>query len=410
MPHVPLNLSHKKYCVVRCRKAFCMAENEACRSHSAQPAALENVRIVVENGFISEIGVAGRHYDSSVSIVDYGDTILLPALINAHAHLQLGWLHGHVNMDEGFTPWLKSMVPHILGRKKTGFLENCQDLLDGLEKGLRDLAACGTGWVGDIGASLPGSPMAVNKATSQKNIGVIHFCEWIGFGKYENGPWPGICRPELVNAPFWQHAAPAGHALYSTSPEILRGAKKWCQSNGRVFSLHLAESVEESEMLLHGAGGLHDYYREFVLPEDWQAPRMKAAQMAKKLDLLDNATLAVHCVQVDSEDIATLAESGASVCLCPRSNRKLVVGAAPAQKLLDAGINVCLGTDGLSSNDDLDLRNEALDLIERQGISPFAAMRMLTVNGARALGIDRLAGSLRPGRKAAFSIFEEEFF
>jgi 5-methylthioadenosine/S-adenosylhomocysteine deaminase len=117
---------------------------------------------------------------------------------------------------------------------------------------------------------------------------------------------------------------------------------------------------------------------------------------------------AVHMTQLNDDEIALLAETGVSVVHCPESNMKLASGTCPVTELLDAGINVALGTDGAASNNDLDMLGElrTAALVAKQHSSdarsvPAAdALKMATLNGARALGIDAKTGSLLKGKAA----------
>jgi 5-methylthioadenosine/S-adenosylhomocysteine deaminase len=126
------------------------------------------------------------------------------------------------------------------------------------------------------------------------------------------------------------------------------------------------------------------------------------------LDLLGPTLMAVHMTQLNPEEIARLAEVGASVVHCPESNLKLASGFCPVQALLIAGVNVALGTDGAASNNDLDmlgeLRTAALLAKAVSGdataVPAHTALRMATLNGARAMGLDAEIGSLRPGKAA----------
>jgi cytosine/adenosine deaminase-related metal-dependent hydrolase len=205
----------------------------------------------------------------------------------------------------------------------------------------------------------------------------------------------------------YKDCAIAGHALYSTSPEALGAAHAWCLDNKKTFSLHLAEFPEETELLLHGRGALYDYIPGVLLPGDWQPPRERPVVYAHALGLLGPQTLAIHCTQCTSEDVAVLASTGTSCCLCPRSNEYIGTGEAPAREMADAGILLCLGTDGLSSNDDLDITKEMNVAGKRWGFSRRAQLRMVTVNAAHALGISARLGSLEPGKSAFFSVFSE---
>jgi cytosine/adenosine deaminase-related metal-dependent hydrolase len=185
----------------------------------------------------------------------------------------------------------------------------------------------------------------------------------------------------------------------------LQAAKCWDHERQRPFALHLAEHPGETELLKSGSGRLADFFRASgILPDDFQPPGLSPVTYAERLGLLDAETLAVHCVHLDERDIGILARRRVNVCLCPRSNAFIDVGRAPAGKLLRAGINLCLGTDSLTSNSDLNLWKELEFFLARNPCSPMETLRMITVNPARALKIDHDYGTLESGKKACWSI------
>ena len=123
-----------------------------------------------------------------------------------------------------------------------------------------------------------------------------------------------------------------------------------------------------------------------------------------KLGLLDSKTVCVHCVHVSKEEIGLLAGTGAKVCLCPGSNRYLGVGKAPVTSFLEHGILPALGTDSLTSNPELSLWREMRLLAEdHPTLHPADILRMATLGGATALGLEKQFGSLEVGKKAAYS-------
>ena len=339
---------------------------------------------------------------------DLGDACLMPAPVNAHTHLQLSWLAGRTRWGGGFGAWLESLVPQIVAPPQDGEAERRREAIT---TACATLAACGTHWLGDVGGSAPGALTTVRRACEAAGLKLRQFCEWFGFAPpLVDGarPWPPRCRAEIAaDAELAAACAPGGHALYSTAPGILRAAREWCARAGRVFSFHLAESPEETELLTRGTGPLRACYEGTVLPPGWRPPRQRPLAYAASLGLLGPGVLAVHGVQLNGEEIAALAESGASLCLCPRSNHNLGVGEAPVRQLLESGVPLCLGTDGLTSNTDLDVRNEALWLRERLDLPARALVRLLTVNGAAALGLPPGAGTLARGQDAAFAIMPE---
>ncbi len=368
---------------------------------------------------------------AGVPLTDLGEVTLAPGVVNCHAHLELSHLAGRTVLGGGFVPWVKSLLP--LAGADTPPEVRAAALADAA----RQLASCHTAHVGDITAV---APAAVRRAMRAEAIGCSHFAEVFGyrFTTPDGEPaapadtaalWPRAMAElasdlagddsvphgpaPALGAPFPVHpdAALAGHALYSTHPVALAAARRWCERNHRVFSLHLAEHPDEVEFLTTGRGALADLLAVRVLPPGFAAPGMRPVPYAAELGLLDEGTLAVHCVHLDAADIRLLTESGTHVCLCPRSNAAISVGTAPARALAEAGAPLCLGTDSLASNHDLDLWNEARalrDLPAGHDLPPAALLRLLTVGGAAALGRGDI-GSMAPGRRARLALLPEDF-
>lgn len=373
-------------------------------------ARLDDALILTRAGRVEEVRPwKNARLPAGTQVRDLGDVRLMPACVNAHTHLQLSWLAGRTRWGHGFAAWLQSLVPQLIAPVRDE--EETARRQQAAARACAALAADGTHWVGDVGGSSPGALSILRATSTAAGLETRRFCEWFGFAPPltdAGRPWPPRCRAEIAaDAALENECAPCGHALYSTAPDILRAAREWCAGAGRVFSFHLAESPEETELLATGAGALRACYEGTVLPPGWQPPRLRPLAFASALGLLGPGVLAVHGVQLAAEEITALAASGAALCLCPRSNRNLAVGEAPVRALLESGTLLCLGTDGLTSNKDLDVRNEAILLRERLDLPPRALLRLLTVNGAAALGFPRGTGTLAPGAPAVFAVIPE---
>ena len=202
------------------------------------------------------------------------------------------------------------------------------------------------------------------------------------------------------------------HALYSTASDYAWLIKSWCRERGRPFSLHLAESPGENELFMTGRGEFAEFVRSRrILPKGFVPPGLSAVAYASELGLLDGRTLAVHCVHVDEADIGILVRSGAGVCLCPRSNRRIGVGEAPVATLHAAGATLCLGTDSLASNDDLDLWAElrAVRALLPTDIPLRDLLAMVTTHPAKVLGLGDEYGSLEAGKRAVWAVLPPDF-
>jgi 5-methylthioadenosine/S-adenosylhomocysteine deaminase len=189
----------------------------------------------------------------------------------------------------------------------------------------------------------------------------------------------------------------APHAAYTTTPEILRACTAMAVEYDVPLQIHISETLEEVE-------GWRDAYDMPIVP--W----------VKKQGILDAKVLAAHCVHIDDGEIHTLQHAGAGVAHNPTSNMKLASGFAPVIEMLEAGLAVGIGTDGPSSNNDLDMFEEIrLAAFLAKGISgdPTAlparqVLTMATRLGAEALHLGDIAGSIEPGKRADLILLDTD--
>lgn len=341
---------------------------------------IEDAAVAVRAGVVVEAGtwasLAGRHPGP---VTDLGEVTLLPGLVNAHTHLELSHVGLPPETGKGFLAWVRWLVAQPVAQADEASLASA----------VAQLEACGTAGVADIS-----SRNTAMVAEALERAGIRAALQFERFGHMPDSPLPDVDHSRL-------HLA--GHALYSTAPESLRAAKAWDSKRGRVFSIHLAEHPDEAEFLATGRGDFADFLRARILPPDFAHPGLSAVAWAEALGLLDQRTLAVHSVCVSKTDIEILKNRGSSVCLCPRSNAVIGVGAAPARALLDAGVPCCLGTDSLASCPDLDLFAELEALLARTPMTLAEAVGLLSANAAALYGFPGL-GRVSPGSPARFAV------
>lgn len=382
----------------RARRLVTMAaEKPAVGKQLFKPLkAVDNGLLVSAAGRVAYAGpYTATQVPLGVAVQDLGNVVLAPAAVNAHTHIQLSHLAGRTLWGQGFTAWLRSLIPLLALPLDAAVMA----------RAVAAMAASGTALVADFTSH--GAAM-VGEAVLGAGLDGVLLAEWFGFAESE-GTWPPRCLPVLgaVPKPLRAQMAPAGHALYSTSKETLRRAHAWCCAQGRPFALHLAESPEETQALTAGDGPLVELYTDVVLPPGWKAPGRRPVPLAALWGLLGPQTLAVHGVQCDAADAAVLQEKGAHLCLCPRSNAALGVGAAPVGMFVERNVRLCLGTDGLTSNDDLDVWQEALHLLRQDALPVQAVVRLATINGAAALGRPDV-GTLTPGCRCRWAALPGE--
>lgn len=323
-------------------------------------------------------------------IADHEGCILTPALVNAHAHLELSHLaalgqDAAADSFSGMTAWIRA----LLDRREAA--PASEELGAAARAALADLRKTGTALVADIGNRPESAALG-----QDLEVEVLFFLEFLGLSRA--AAEAGIKRLAAAGAEIDCTA----HAPYSTAPSLLQALKKRASARDRTFSLHVAESPAEIEFLRTGRGPVRDFLED---RGSWDGsftpPASGAVEYLAHLGVLDHRTLCVHCVHLDESEIATLAACEAKACLCPASNRTLGVGRAPVAKLLAAGLRPALGTDSLASNPRLDLWEEMRLLREEHPeIEPEEIFAMATANGAAALAAGDRLGCLAPGREA----------
>jgi 5-methylthioadenosine/S-adenosylhomocysteine deaminase len=188
--------------------------------------------------------------------------------------------------------------------------------------------------------------------------------------------------------------APAPHAPYTCTPEILRACAELAVEFDVPLHTHLAETATEVEDLRRGSG-------------------MPVVPYVKKHGLFGAKVLAAHCVHVDDGEMRAIKNAGAGVAHCPTSNLKLAAGIAPVARMLELGVDVGIGTDGPASNNDLDMFEETrlAALLAKHAGDPTAlpartALAMATRIGASAMHLGHLTGSLQPGKRADLIVLD----
>lgn len=337
---------------------------------------IENGMVEVFDGRITAIcgGKAGGQ------IRDHGPGVIMPALINAHTHLSLSVLHDRIVTKNGFVPWVKELIQTRAGL-------SYEDVSTAAAGAAQDLRDSGTALVAEVGPLEPGA-----SAIKAADIEGIVFTEVLG-----NRPAFPVLPGDSNGLSF----SFAGHGLHTTDPATLRTLRDAAIRRNNLFSLHLAESEAETEFLGTGRGSWAELLASRGIDiSTWDIRGERPVQRADRLGLLSPKTLAVHLLQVTRKDMQTLAETGTSVCLCPRSNFTLHGRLPDIYGLLETGLAPTLGTDSLASNSSLSMFEEMAFLhANYPDLRPPTILALATTNGARALGRTDL-GTAEPGQKA----------
>lgn len=351
--------------------------------------------VALDRGRIAAAGRAGASLPlrDDAPLVDLGAYAVLPALVNAHVHLELSWLRGLVPRAARFTDW----VPAMLQRRLTE-APGEDGIAAAIDDAIAEIRASGTGVVGDISNSL----VTVEPLRRSPLEGVV-FHEVLRL--VADGADDVLDRAlraqeaHGVTGRFPVSLAP--HAPYSVSPQLFQGLRAaQARTPFLPSSVHLAESPEEVALLETGEGPWRQLLERLgAWDPAWTAPGCSPVSYLDQMRVLDARLLAVHAVECGDTDLELLRARGTTVVTCPRSNRYVGVGDPPAARFYRSGVAVAVGTDSLASNDDLNLFAELAALRRLAPEVPAATLlESATLVGARALGLDATAGTIEPGK------------
>jgi len=341
---------------------------------------LENADIAVEDGRLLAVGKVPENFLPD-KVIDASDQIALPGLINAHTHIPMSLFRNYAD-DLPFWPWLLEKIKpaedhlsaeHVYWGAKLGVLELIQSgvtcfsdmyfYMDDVAKVVKEsgIRACLSGVLLEVG-----------------DLGPTFMKAAVDFHDSWHGKADG-----RINAFF------GPHSMYLCGPEYLLETTEEALKRKTRIHIHLSESRQEVADCIEKFG---------------KSP----VQHLADLGMFACRTVAAHCVHVSADDIDLLAKHKVSVVNNPTSNMKLANGFAPIDAIMKKGINVALGTDGSASNNNVNLFEEMhLAALVNKAVTEDAesvpateVLRMATINGAKALGMENEIGSLEVGKRA----------
>lgn len=332
---------------------------------------------------------------AGAGVHDLGDSILLPGFINAHSHLELSCYRGMLQPAPLWS-WFEQLMELIYG--PTGPRPGRESVLAGAAESLSAGVTC----IGDI--SRTGVHIEALRASP---IRKVCFLELISGAMFPPNDVPSLeamlDRMIRLAEPgkLWVGISP--HTLYTVPRDDLVACAALVERRHVPLTIHLAETMEEVEWLAHGGGLLAKLLADWDLPCRHGTARGSPVAFIERVGVLALAPLLAHVNYVADDDLALLARSSASVVWCPRSHRFFGHTAHRWRDMLAAGVNVCVGTDSLASNQTLSILDE-LRFVHRQSpdVPAETILEMGTINGANGLGLADGIGSLRPGKLADF--------
>ena len=355
--------------------------------------------VLVEGERIAAVGRAeefARFADAE--IIDLEDAALLPGLVNVHAHPELSLFRGALE-DLPFPEWIFRLVnaQRAVLRDRDYAVAARWSLIEAVRAGITTLAATE-------------ASTATARALRESGLRGIVFREVFGPDPADSDTALAALR-DVVGALRQRESSRvrigvSPHAPYTVSDALFSAVADFARTEEIPLAIHIAESEAERLLVGQGRGPFADRLRQrgIATPLRGRSP----VEMLDRLGVLAARPLLIHCVDVDADDVRRIAEHGCAVAHCPTANAKLGHGVAPLELLHAAGVRVGLGTDSVGSNNRMDLLEEArfASLLQRalarrvDVLGPEALLRLCTIDGARALGLDRQIGTLEVGKEA----------
>jgi 5-methylthioadenosine/S-adenosylhomocysteine deaminase len=348
---------------------------------------------------LGQTGASGEAPGTPLTRIDLGEAALLPGFVNVHTHLEITCLRGYCEGLD-FFPWIRRLTKVKSERLRP------EDFGASVRWGALEALRGGVTTVGDCGDS-----GQVLDGLLESGLRAIVFQEVFGPDEKDCGEKLAALEATLdrLQSGFTSRVRPgvSPHAPYTVSEPLFRGVKDLALARDLPLSIHVGESQAERLLVRDGEGAFADFLRSRGI--SWRARGISPLAYLADMGVLEARPLLVHAIDVDSRDVQLIQSAGASVSHCPKSNAKLGHGIAPLLELLEAGVPTGLGTDGAVSNNGCDFIEEARSAVlfqraraveKSQDLDARAMLRLMTLGGAEALGLEAEVGSLEPGKCA----------
>lgn len=356
--------------------------------------------VLFDHGRIIAIGPQTTLRTDHADAVNVGDSLVLPGLVNAHAHLELSNCTPGAPPAGGFGAWLRQRIQYMSADPE----KLADTITHAVSIGIEQCLRFGITTVGDITRQ----PHLTRPLLSRSPLNIISCGEIQSLGQRRM-----LLDQRLFIALDPTHATArlsiglSPHAPYTVEPAAYQRCLQLARQHNLPLATHLAESPDEAEFLAHHTGPFRELWESLNAWDD-QVPHFDGGpiRFAQSLGLLDHPTLLAHVNYCDNEELSILAAGRASVVYCPRTHTYFNHPPHRWRDMLARGINVALGTDSCASSPDLNLVD---DLRLLHHIAPDVPVQtlweMATVRAARALQLDQQVGSITAGKAADFAIF-----
>jgi cytosine/adenosine deaminase-related metal-dependent hydrolase len=356
--------------------------------------AIRDGAILVQDGRIAAVGtlddVGRENPDADVRFFPR-DTII-PGAVNAHAHL--GFRRHDAPEGGTFSGWLAKLIE--------GLPEKEAWTAEAARNSAREAVEAGTTFMAESSPYAECLPQL-----AESGLAGTVYAEFFPheLGTPEEAVEFIINKVRKLREGLSERvdAQVSVHSPYTVDPESSRLAARRTREEGWRLAIHLSESPEEVEFVRDGAGPLTDIFGR----NDWGGVGVSPVSYAESIELLAPGTIAAHLATgVSEEDIEVLARTGVAAAHCPRSNEYLGCGVSPVPRMIERGVRVGMGTDGLWSSPSMNLFEETLFAVKLLGFDGATGLRLATLEGALSLGLGAETGSLEAGKWADLAVID----
>lgn len=358
---------------------------------------MDRDNIIIENGAVAVkkdiITAAGKVEELSsykaARVIDANGGIIMPGLINAHTHASMAIFRGLAD-DLPLMDWLNN---HIFPAESK---LTQQRVYDGALLACAEMIQSGITCFCDMYLFEDQVAKAASDAGMRAVVGeVLYDFPSPNYGPIEKGfLYTQMLIEKYRDDPLIKIAVEP-HSTYLCAPELLKNAALLAEKNDLLLVIHVAETKSELLQIKEKYG-------------------LTPVGFLEDIGVLSSNLLACHCVHLTDKDIFLLKKYDVKIAHNPESNMKLASGIAPVSKLLEQGICVSIGTDGCASNNNLDIFHEMsmaaklgkVSTLDPTTMNAESVLKMATINGARALGISDITGSIEVGKKADIIILD----
>jgi cytosine/adenosine deaminase-related metal-dependent hydrolase len=344
--------------------------------------------VAVTGGKITDVGgIDHVRRRQSGEVLDLGEQILMPGLINGHCHLDYTMLRETIAPQRSFSDWIQA-----INAEKAKLTE--QDYIDSIHAGFAEAQHFGTTTILNL-IALPKLVAAIKEPP----VRTWWFGELIDVRNPDGAENLADETAQFLKPA--RHWGLAPHAPFTASQRLYARCEEIARGENIPLTTHLAESREEMEMFRDGRGAAFDFLKDIGRPME-DCGRETPLSLFLRTRTFDHRWIVAHLNELDAGDFDLLgAAPKFHIAHCPRSHTFLGHASFALERLRALGFNICLGTDSLASNSSLSMFAEMRELLRKEpSLSPREALEMATVNGAAAIGQRNQLGCIRAGAHA----------